>query len=294
MSTSLPQSDQAAPLAMSARPIALERICVPHVMPFEVWDLVVGQSLWAEQFYQPGFEHYLADGIALLRAGHGVTRSKGPVPAAVAGFDAVFLTGGRVNALEGLKRNPPEGFFLGVDDVFGGVSGGMGFLVERGLAGWVADLGQSQLKLATPTRRWVFQRDSTRLRAHGEVESAELPAQRRRLREFVALKLQLALAQTRLRPQALLAGLPARLGADGTPKGGNYAGLRGYRELIPDALELAGLVDVPALVVNDAELAAFGARIDSRLAGFRKILVLTLGFGIGAALVTRSSPYKAA
>jgi hypothetical protein len=267
----------------------LERFRDPEITPFEVWDLVVGESLWTEQFYEPDFQQFLLKGIELLRAGRGTTRSKGPVPASVAGFDAVFLTGGRADTLDGVRKRPPTGFVFGAEGVYGGVSGGLHCLEWHGLSGWVIDLGQSQLKLATPNQRWVFQRDSTRLQANGEVRASAIPAQRRRLREFIALKLQLALTYARHSPQVLLAGLPARFDADGTPLGGNYAGLRGYRELIPDALALADLPDVPAFVVNDAELAAFAARADPRLVGFRKILVLTVGFGIGAALVSRGS-----
>ena len=53
--------------------------------------------------------------------------------------------------------------------------------------------------------------------------------------------------------------------------------------------KLAGLAGLSLFVLNDAELAALSARLDSRLAGFRKVLVLTLGFGIGAALIHRAS-----
>jgi len=56
---------------------------------------------------------------------------------------------------------------------------------------------------------------------------------------------------------------------------------------LPEAMELAGLAGVPLFVLNDAELAALSALTDPRLAGFRKVLVLTLGFGIGAALIHR-------
>ena len=176
----------------------------------------------------------------------------------------------------------------GADGVFAGARGGFDLLQSRGLCGWTLDLGQSQLKLVSPERRWVFPREITRLRESDKVAMLEVPSQRRRLREFIALKLQIALSEIAHRPQALVAGLPTRVTADATPLGGSYAGLRGYRELIPDALELAGLSDVPAFVLNDAELAAFSARVEPRLTGFRKILVLTLGFGIGAALVCRS------
>jgi hypothetical protein len=269
----------------------LARILDPEIVPFEVWDLMVDSSLWAERFYEPGFSLALRNGIETLREGRGMTRSNGPVPKCVTGFEAIFLSGGRSGEqrtcaeLDGIAAT----IAVAKEGVFGGVVGGVHWLRSRGLSGWVLDLGQSQLKLATPDRQWTFPRDSTRLRAAGEVSSFEIPVQRRRLREFVALKLQLALTESQRRPEALVFALPTRLAADGTPLGGNYAGLRGYREMIPETLELAGLSDVPSFVLNDAELAAFSARADPRLAQFRKILVLTLGFGIGAALVCRSN-----
>jgi len=263
------------------------RLHDPEIRPFEVWDLVVDNSLWADRFFGPDFHHALQRGIETLRDGRGATRSNGAVPSFVAGFEAVFLSGGRAGAQTTAE---PSGVMtiIAHDTVFAGADGGLHWLRSRGLRGWVLDLGQSQLKLATPDHKWTFQRDPTRLRAASEVSSFEIPVQRRRLREFVALKLQVALAESQSRPEALVIALPTRLTADGTPLGGNYAGLRGYREMIPDTLDLAGLSGVPAFVLNDAELAALNARSDPRLAGFRKILVLTLGFGIGASLVCRS------
>jgi hypothetical protein len=267
----------------------VRRILDPEIVPFEVWDLMVNGALWTERFYEPDFPLALRNGIQTLREGRGVTPN-GPIPSSVAGFEAVFLTGGRAG--EQQTRAGLDGITAAVvvaeQGVFGAAVGGVHWLRSHGLSGWVVDLGQSQLKLATPDRQWMFQRDSTRLRAAGEVRPLEIPVQRRRLREFVALKLRLALMESQRRPEALVFALPTRLAADGTPLGGNYAGLRGYREMIPETLELAGLSGVPAFVLNDAELAAFSARAEPRLAGFRKILCLTLGFGIGAALVCRS------
>lgn len=91
------------------------------------------------------------------------------------------------------------------------------------------------------------------------------------------------------RPRALVFALPAKLDDDGTPHSSNYAGMAGDRALLSDALEMGGLAGLPLFVVNDAELAALSARLDPRLAGFRKVLVLTLGFGIGAALIHRGA-----
>lgn len=290
MNAALPNPGSAESMVQpTAGDVSICRILDPEIVPFEVWDLVVDGSLWAEHFYAPDFPHALRRGIKTLRDGRGVTRSNGPVPSCVAGFEAVFLSGGRSGEQRRFAELAGIATAVAEEGVFGGVAGGLHWLRLHGLSGWVLDLGQSQLKLATSGHRWAFQRDSTRLRAAGEVPPCGVPAQRRRLREFVALKLKMALTESQRRPDVLVCALPTRLGDDGTPLGGNYAGLRGYREMIPDALQMAGLSGVPAFILNDAELAAHGARHDPRLMPFRKILVLTLGFGIGAALVCRAN-----
>jgi len=267
----------------------LERVHHPEIVPLEVGDLWVDDVVFREQMLRVGFVPALRQAIESLAAGRGATRSNGPLPPIVAGFGAVYLAGGRANdpeiheGLAGLNCN----VIAGTGGVFAGLSGGFELLRARGRSGWVLDLGQSQLKLASPTHAWTWPRDSARLPEESHTSPSALPTYRRRLKEFIALKLQLAIAEVREIPQCLVAALPSRLADDGTPLYGTYAGLRGYRSLIPDALELAGLRDVPVFVLNDAELAAHSARLDPRLAAYRKILVLTLGFGIGAALIQR-------
>jgi len=268
----------------------LERVHDAEIVPLEVGDLWVDGVVFREQMLRVGFVPALRQAIELLAAGRGATRSNGPLPPIVAGFEAVYLAGGRAN-----DREIHEGMaslkcdvIAGIDGVFAGLSGGFELLRARQRSGWVLDLGQSQLKLASPTQAWTWPRDSARLPEASHTSPSALPAQRRRLKEFIALKLQLAIAESNETPQSLVAALPSRLTDDGTPLYGTYAGLRGYRGLIPDALELAGLKDVPVFVLNDAELTAHSAKLDPRLAAYRKILVLTLGFGIGAALIVRA------
>jgi hypothetical protein len=267
----------------------LERVHHPEIVPLEVGDLWVEELVFREQMLRVGFVPALRQAIELLAAGRGATRSNGPLPPIVAGFEVVYLDGGRSNdreIREGLAGLDCE-VISGTGGVFAGLSGGFELLRARERSGWVLDLGQSQLKLASPTHAWTWPRDSARLLEASHTSASALPAQRRRLKEFIALKLQLAIAEVREIPQTLVAALPSRLAGDGTPLYGTYAGLRGYRNLIPDALEQAGLRDVPVFVLNDAELAAHSARLDPRLANYRKVLVLTLGFGIGAALIHR-------
>jgi hypothetical protein len=270
----------------------MERVYHPEILPFELSDLMVkGSTLW--QWSQgPGFDEVLRPTLAMLREGQARMPSHEPLPASVPGFEAVFLTGGR--SMEGGLRESLSSLpFPAVFDhepVFGGERGGFALLQSRGLSGWILDLGKSQLKFSAPGRHWIFPRDWQRLRISGDVPLMEEPAQRRRLREFIALNLQFARIECGQCPEALVVALPAKLDGDGTPHTCNYAGMKGDSTLLPDALQLAGLPDLPLFVLNDAELAALTARLDERLAGFRKVLVLTLGFGIGAALIQRGAP----
>ena len=86
----------------------------------------------------------------------------------------------------------------------------------------------------------------------------------------------------------MIFGLPARVADDATPSANSYAGMGGDRKLLPEALASAGMDRTRLLVLNDAELSAHSARSDPRLAAYRRVLVLTLGFGVGAALIQRA------
>ncbi len=265
----------------------IQRFRHPDILALEVSGACVnGATLW-DWSHDPGFAVALRVALERWRDDNFADGRNEPAPAGVRGFDAVFLTGGRSadRLLRAELSKFPGAILFAEEPVFAGERGGFELLRSRDLSGWVADLGKSQLKLSAPGRRWQFSRDWTRLRSSCQVSLQEIPAQRRRLREFIALKLQTALAESGLRPQALVSALPSRLDEDGTPGTSGYAGMQGDRTLLRDATDLAGLPGLPLFVLNDAELAALGAREDPRLAGFGKVLVLTLGFGIGAALI---------
>jgi hypothetical protein len=269
----------------------MERIRHPEITPLELSEVwVVGGTLW-EWSQEPGFAEALRKTLPLLQTGCAQLQSREPAPSVVSGFEAVYITGGRSADPElrkALSRLPLVVVFQ-EQPLFGGELGGFDYLRSRGLSGWVLDLGKSQLKLSAPGLRWTFPRDWTRLPLAAYVTPAEAPAQRRRLREFLALKLQFAIVESNQRPRALVFALPVKMDDDGTPHRSNYAGMKDDLMLLPEALQLAGLAGLPLFVLNDAELAALSARLDARLAGFRKVLVLTLGFGIGAALIQRDA-----
>ena len=264
-----------------------QRIRHPNIRPLEISDVwVAGSTLW-DWSRAPGFASVLRRALERWRDNDCANPWNEAAPAGLQGFDAVFVAGGR--AEDDLLRTElsalPCAVVFGEEPLFGGERGGFELLQSRNLSGWVADLGKSQLKLSAPGWRWNFPRDWTRLRPPWEASKIEIPAQRRRLREFIALKFQAAMAESGLRPQSLVFALPCPVDDDGTPAPSSYVGMGGDGALLRDAMALAGLPDLPLLVLNDAELAALSAHSDARLAGFRKVLVLTLGFGIGAALI---------
>jgi hypothetical protein len=271
-------------------PLRIQRVRHPEIVPLELSDLrVKGATLW-EWSQEPDLPPALRQALQILHAGLGRARRRQPVSAQIAGFEAVLLTGGRVAnpAWRGQLSGLPFPVLFAEDPVHAGTRGGLDWLRTRALAGWVADLGSSQLKLAAPERQWVFPRDWTRLRPAGHVSPLQMPAQSRRLREFIAGALLSAMVESPQGPPALLFAFPARVADDGTPSTSSYAGMRNDRKLLPEVMERAGVPHIPLYVINDAELAALGALSYKPLAAFGKILVLTLGYGIGAALIDRS------
>ena len=86
-------------------------------------------------------------------------------------------------------------------------------------------------------------------------------------------------------PAGIVCALPSRLDALGNPEGSSYIGMKDDISLLPDALALAGLHRTAVLTLNDAELAAVSARLHPLLRP--PTLVLTIGFGVGAALISR-------
>jgi predicted NBD/HSP70 family sugar kinase len=101
-------------------------------------------------------------------------------------------------------------------------------------------------------------------------------------RSFLASDLVTFLA-TLVAPSAVVVALPCALDDRGVPGSSSYPTLEGDITLVPDALARAGLSQVPAMVLNDAELAALAVRVDHP--DGEHTLVVTLGFGVGAAVL---------
>lgn len=261
----------------------------------ELWDLLVpGREgiLW-DHMHGPEGPVCLRATLLELWEGRGATRSEGAAPPSVHHFPSLYITGGGAAAVAAALAEGPWRLLVGRDPAQACAPGGHALLAAAGLRGWVLDLGQSALKISTSPSaadmhglpRPLDQlpvRDDALHQGTGWVES-----QRQALRAFLAYGLRAALESTATRPEGLVVALPSRLDDSGVPEGSSYIGMAGDAALVTDALGLVDLAETPAWVLNDAELAAATARLDPRLppSGQGTVLVLTLGFGLGAALL---------
>ncbi len=256
----------------------------PGIVPLELWDLCVGDAILWGLMDQPDFPAIFVRALEELHAGRAISRSDGPVSDAARGFDAVFIGGGGAGnpRLRTALAEAPWPVLFGVDEVYVGSRGGHALLAQHGLAGIVADLGQTRLKVSWGEKRWDFARDFARLPLREDGASPAPAGQRAALRAFLCG--HLAHCGTAA-PEGIVLALPARLDDTGSPEGSSYVGMAGDAQLVPDVLRRLGWEDAPNWLVNDAELAAMTARLDERVRPEDRTLVLTLGFGLGAALL---------
>ena len=262
----------------------------PGVIALELWDLLVnGRVLW-ETMQDPEFPETLCRTIAALQRGQGETRSEGRVPGVIAGFDSLYVAGGRSREPQirsGLEMLGLPIAFSQTPDFPGEIGGHRLLAGFASATGWLCDLGQTSFKICTKGARMQFRRDLQRLpvRADGPAES--VPEQRRQLRNWLSESLGTFLNQAAA-PDAILFAIPSRLDDEAVPEGSSYIGMAGDGSLIADAIMAAGMTPRRRLVMNDAELAALDAVAEAALQRCAKTLVITLGFGLGAALAIRS------
>ncbi|MBB5036569.1 ROK family protein [Prosthecobacter dejongeii] len=261
------------------------RVRPSGIFPLELWDLCLGTGILWDHMSQADFGGVLKHSLTQVWEGQGATRSEGLVPECVRGFQGLYLAGGGAESvLASLQEGPWSRTHLCTASHFAGDAGGHFLLGQQGLTGWVLDLGQSALKISAAGYQQTWPRDLTRLPLREDRLDTSVADQRAELRHFIAKALQSFLHLMGRRPDGLVCALPSRLDDLGIPEGSSYIGMGGDASLLPEALVLAGFGQTQLLVLNDAELAATSALLDPLVQ--RRTLVLTLGFGVGAALIT--------
>jgi hypothetical protein len=214
--------------------------------PLEIWDLLVD----GVPLHHRLDRDRLARGIEALGAGTATTATGADLRAA-RGFEVLVVGGG------GAWMAPPGARVL-PGGAFAGERGGRALLAARR---WlVVDLGQTSVKVSWPGRR------------------VRLPRAGRTARELLMRAFSCA------RADAVCVALPAAIDDHGAPGPSTYADLRG--DLVDRCLRRAGLGHARRIVMNDAVLAACSARLSPAHDPARKTLVVTLGFGVGGAVLS--------
>jgi len=145
----------------------------------------------------------------------------------------------------------------------------------------VVDVGQTAVKVACGDRRWHHARDFAALPIASELGPDEWTRRRAQVIDFVAA----AIRQVPARPRALVLALPCALDDRLVASGCSYPYPKPDPALARDLVESSGLAGVPTFVLNDAELAAVAAARNPVVPRAQPVLVLTIGFGVGAALL---------
>lgn len=260
------------------------RLDVDGVVPLELWRLIMSDGSRFSRAIDRDANALLA-GLDLLHRGEGDTGDGRTAHRACAGFRHLVVSGGGATAaLEPVLARGPTPFTLR-PDAFVAEAGGLDLARRLGYPpseALVLDLGQTSIKVCYAGERHRLARDTARL-PRGRLPSGQRDEQRRALREFLAEALARA-TDGRHPPRALVVGMPGEVAADATPGRSSYMGAAGDRDLLPDVLAQVHLAPEVVGVLNDAALAAASARLLPEVTD--RTLVLTLGFGLGAALIT--------
>jgi hypothetical protein len=234
----------------------------PGLQGLEIWHgLARRATLYELRHDKPAYFAGLSEFLAELHAGTAQTASGNPLSAA-AGFQRLILTGG-----DAAEASPLIGWPHQLTDP-GPFAARRGAEAVWRELGWqrpaAIDLGQSRLKQITPAGGCCLERELP----FGH-DALDAETGRARLRQWIG----------RAIPDgcdgAVLA-LPVALSEAGVAAPSTYPGLFGPVEPLFSGL----FSDLPWAVVNDAVLAARGYPPPRG----EKTLVLTLGFGVGAAI----------
>lgn len=232
----------------------------PGLEGLEIWHgLARHAALFQLRDDKAAYFAGLGEFLERLHAGTAETAS-GDQLGRAAGFKRLLITGGEAAAI-------PFPHTQLLPDPFCARRGAEAIWAEFGWRRPLAiDLGQTQLKRMTLTENTAFTRDLP----YGRTALPEAEG-RARLRAFVRLALSAAGDY-----DGVVLGLPNRITAEGEAESSTYPGLYGPVEPLFGSL----FPNVPWVVVNDAVLTARGHPPEAK----QKTLVLTMGFGVGAAL----------
>lgn len=266
------------------------RLSRPEVTPLEIWDCITPAGILWDSMYLKDFPDILNNVIMDIRMGLARTHSNTPINPDSRDFDAVFITGGGSEnaAIKNSLQQLPIPTIFSCDPIFSGSHEGEVLLEQESLKGIVIDVGQTQLKISMNKENKTYKRDFSILPIYTDNNPHKQSDQSTLFENFIANSINdfLVLKQS---PNGVLLALPCSISSNGTLGSNSYGGIRSDRSLISNIIKKSVLNNPSVLLLNDAELASYAALNDHRLERFNKILVITIGFGVGASIINRSN-----
>ncbi len=263
----------------------IRRLRPPGISPLEVWDVVTP----AGPLYAAATARARADGIvSMLRAlvaGSAVRARGGVVAVSVNGdddgpvaFDRVVVGGGG-DIASVVAAIVAAGFVADAAGVYVGTDGGC-VLCAGAKDALIVDVGQTSIK------RWYRgERSRTARPPTIPMEQLTREPQARALARAHTVRFIATALQTAQPPSRIVLALPCEIDDDLVVQGCSYPWHDDDCALVNDVARAAGIDDsVDVGVINDAELAACTVVDDG------VTLMLTVGLGVGAALVRRPAP----
>jgi hypothetical protein len=249
------------------------RVRPTGVIPLELWDLETGDGkILMDHLRTPTFPRVLLEALDALHAGRARARMPDTPLEPARGFGFLYVPGGGAEALAAAAADLETGRpwrARVAPDAFAGARGAE--VLCPGPDTLVLDLGQTSLKASLDQRQARLPRG---------------PDTRPGLRDSLCAGIAALGVAADRPPRAVVVALPCSLDDDGVPGSSTYTALEGDRDLVADVLARTGLSDVPALVLNDAELAALAASATCPAETATNLtLVLTIGHGVGGAVL---------
>jgi predicted NBD/HSP70 family sugar kinase len=247
------------------------RLGLPDVASLELWDAPVDGHPLQHWRHHPTFARRLARAVTEVVVAEDMT-------AAAARIRRVHLLGGGATAaIADALAHAGLQVSLDPDPTFAAVRAGPRAVGRP--TDLCADVGQTSIKLWDGHDAWRVERPRE-LPVRAPDSGPASPAQRSATLDFIADALG-------ARPDAgtLLLALPCALADNGAPTRCSYAWGDPDPTWLDELRTRLGLAADAILVVNDARLAAVAASRDPRLDPTAPTLVLTIGFGVGAAIL---------
>ncbi|MBX3184629.1 MAG: hypothetical protein KF915_18515 [Polyangiaceae bacterium] len=258
------------------------------VFPLEVWNLPVGGRPLQAWRRTPRFASALREVVEGLRRdlpppGAGTLRPA--VRERASSVSHIYLTGGGATEpglAQGLRA---AGFSVSLAEAprFAAAQAGLTW----GAA--CVDVGQTSLKLARCSRRLSPSHDVTSVERDlvAAPHRDETPLAARSTARASTIRFLSGAIAAHARELPLVLALPCELSDEGVLSGCTYCWKKGDETLLRELAEAAKVDWERLQVLNDAELAAVSAQLDASVPAGEVTLVLTVGFGVGAALLEK-------